>query len=114
LLVVLLVTIGNDMTQQWIGPDESLSLGDVGFLIQFSNENNGGSNWVLRDTPAYTNVSNVAELHGWCGSWNNVSTHAHGMAKVIRVAKNGRCLVEALDGEELQLALEELGYPDLT
>ena len=102
------------MTTQWIGPDETLSLGDKGFLIEFENTNTGGERYELRDTPAHTNQSHQPRLVGWCGSYNNLGTHANGMAKVIRVAKNGRCLVQFLEGDELQAALEGLGYPDLT
>ncbi len=101
------------MTTKWIGPDETLSLGDVGFFIEFHNENTGGERYELRDTPAHTNRSHQPRLVGWCGTYNNIGTHAAGMAKVIRVAKNGRCLVQFLEGDELQAELEELGYPDL-
>lgn len=103
------------MKTQWIGPDETLALGSVGFLIKFSNHMNGGyERWELRDTPACTNQSRRPLLDGWCGSYNDLSTEAYGMGKVIRVAKNSRCLVESLDGAELQTALDSLGYPDLT
>ena len=109
--------IGFDMTTttQWIGPNENLQMGDVGFLIEFSNPQNGGyTRWDLRDIPAYTNQSCRPLLEGWCGSYNNLATFAHGMGKVIRIAKNGRCLVKSLDGDELQAALDNLGYPGLT
>lgn len=103
------------MTTQWIGPNETLSLGDTGFLIEFSTPMNGGyQRWDLRDTPAHTNRSNQPRLCGWCGTYNDLSTNAHGMAKVIRVAKNGRCLIQSLEGDELQAALEDLGYPNLS
>jgi hypothetical protein len=39
--------------------------------------------------------------------------HGHGIHRVVRVAKNGRALVERLQGEALEAALDELGYPDL-
>jgi hypothetical protein len=105
--------IGNEMNR-WIGPDETLSLGDVGFLICFTSDNNGHSErWELRDTPAHTNQSNMPKLEGWCGSYNNRSTDAHGMGKVIRIAKNSRCLIEEIFDEELAAALELLGYPKL-
>ena len=35
------------------------------------------------------------------------------MARVERLARNGRALVRKLDGDELAAALEELGYPEL-
>ena len=102
------------MTQNWIGPDETLSVGDVGFLIRFSNAIKGSERYEIRDTPAHTNQSNQPRLEGWCGTWNDLSTDACGMAKVERMAKNGRAFIRNLDGDELQAALEELGYPDLT
>jgi hypothetical protein len=105
--------IGLEMTTQWIGPDENLKLNDVGFLIRFDNSNTGAERWELRDTPACKNISHEPVLNGWCGSYNNISTNATGMSKVVRVARNGRCLVQSIDGQELKAALEELGYPDL-
>lgn len=106
---------GLDMTTQWIGPDDSLELNDIGFLIEKSNPVNGGwERWELRDTPPHTNQSNMPRLYGWCGSYNDVSTNGHGVGKVIRVAKNGRCLIQVLEGDAQQAALDELGYPDLT
>jgi hypothetical protein len=105
---------GIDMKSQWIGPDENLTLGDVGFLIEFSNPMNGGyERFELRDTPACRNQSRKPLLNGWCGSYNDLSTNAHGMGKVVRIAKNKRCLIEPLEGDELQAALADLGYPDL-
>jgi len=102
------------MTTKWIGPDEHLSLGDVGFLIKFESNRNGGSErWELRETPAQTNQSNAPRLTGWCGTFNDLSTNAHGMGKVIRVAKNHRCLIKELENVELEASLELLGYPEL-
>lgn len=99
---------------QWIGPDDSLTVGQVGFLVRHHSENHGTDRWELRDTPAYTNQSHKPRLNGWCGSWNNVGTYGEGMAEVVKVARNGRAQVRLLEGEELQAALDELGYPDLT
>jgi hypothetical protein len=101
------------MTQKWIGPNENLAVGDVGFLIKQTNENQGWTRYDLRITPAHTNRSRQPKLYGWCGSYNNLSTTAEGMAKVIRVAKNHRVLIEEIDGQEVESALEELGYPEL-
>jgi hypothetical protein len=50
---------------------------------------------------------------GWCGSYNDLSTSGCGMARVVRVARNGRALVETLAGYDLAAALDELGYPEL-
>ncbi len=101
------------MTTKWIGPAEDLSVGDVGFLIEFSPDGKA-SNWVLRGNPAHTNQSHEPRLHGWCGSWNNVSTNAHGVWKVVKTAKNGRAQVVEMEGAELEAELEALGYPELS
>ena len=101
------------MKQQWIGPDENLSVGDVGFLIDFTNHAKGFTRYELRNIPAHTNQSCQPRLVGWCGTYNDLITYADGMAKVVRVAKNGRCLVERLEGDDLTAALEDLGYPEL-
>lgn len=101
------------MTTRWIGPDPLLAVGDMGFLVENYNESTGGSQFFLRDTPAYTNRSHEPRLSGWCGTWNNIGTHGHGIARVIRVARNGRALVSSLEGAELAAALEEFGYPEL-
>lgn len=44
---------------------------------------------------------------------DRVATYGRGFWKVVRVAKNGRALIRRVSGDELQTALEELGYPDL-
>ena len=97
----------------WIGPDESLSVGGVGFLIEKTHYTNRWTRYELRDTPAHTNQSHEPKLFGWCGSYNNLSTSGVGMVRVKRMAKNGRAFVEQLKGDELAAALEELGYPEL-
>lgn len=102
------------MAEKWIDEQEGYDEGNEGFLIRFSNENAGSERFTLRDTPAHTNQSNKPRLHGWCGSYNNVSTSAEGAWVVIRKAKNGRTLIRELDEGELQLFLEAMGYPDLT
>lgn len=102
------------MTSQWIGPDETLAVGQVGFLIEKRQTMKGWTRFELRDTPAHTNQSNEPKLHGWCGTYNDLSTHGRGMVRVERLARNGRAFVRALEGEELAAALEELGYPELT
>lgn len=101
------------MTTMWIGPDEQLSVGDKGFLINTSNPFKGTDNYFLRDTPAYTNQSHEPKLRGWCGSWNDTSTNGCGMWEVVRVAKNGRAFIRELEGWQLKESLEEFGYPEL-
>ena len=103
-----------EMAQKWIDGQEEYSLGDTGFLVCNSQETTGWSCYRLRDTPAHTNVSRAPRLVGWCGSYNNISTHACGVWKVVRVAMNGRMLITETDADETAAFLEEMGYPDLT
>jgi len=102
------------MIAMWIGPDETLAVGQIGFLIEHSHTLKGWSRYALRDVPAHTNQSNEPRLHGWCGTYNDLATHARGMARVERVARNGRAFVRELEGDDLATALDEFGYPDLT
>jgi len=105
------------MTTKWIDEQgcagRGYDLGDKAFLVSFYNENNGSTKYVLRDQPAYTNVTKQPRLTGWCGSYNNVATESEGAWKVTRIAKSGRYLIEQLEGQELVEFLEEMGYPEL-
>lgn len=101
------------MTGQWIGPDDSLAVGQVGFLIENHHTLNGWRRHTVRDTPARTNQSQMPLLRGWCGTYNDVSTRAHGVVRVGRAAKNGRAYVHELTGADLAAALDEMGYPEL-
>lgn len=96
----------------WIGPAD-YAVGEVGFLVSTSNPYQGSESYALCDVPAHTNQSRQPRLHGWCGSWNNVSTYGRGMACVEKIARNGRAFVRLLEGDELAAALEDLGYPEL-
>lgn len=102
------------MTKKWIDEQEGYNVGDAGFLVRNSHETDGWDRYHLRDMPAHTNVSRVPRLVGWCGSYNNISTSACGVWKVVRVAKNGRMLITETDADETATFLEEMGYPDLT
>ena len=101
------------MKTMWIGPDENLNVGDVGFLVQIENPVKGTDRYDFRDTPPTTNQSYQPKLYGWCGGYNDTNTYGRGMVKVERMAKNNRAFVRKLDGKELKAALEELGYPEL-
>ena len=101
------------MTSMWIGPDETLTVGQIGFLVEKRQILKGWERQELRDVPAHTNVSNQPRLHGWCGTYNDLSTHARGMVRVERVVSNGRAYVRELEGAELAAALDGLGYPEL-
>ncbi len=99
---------------RWIGTEaDSFTVGQTGFLVEISHTTKGWTRYDLRDHPAKTNESFKPTLHGWCGTYNDVATHGRGMARVERVAKNGRALVRELTGDELAAALDEFGYPDL-
>lgn len=100
------------MSTRWIDEQE-YNVGDRAFLILNDNENTCAERYFMCDQPAHTNHSNRPRLHGWCGSYNNVSTHGCGAVKVVRIAKSGRFLVEELAGDELNDFLEEMGYPEL-
>lgn len=101
------------MTAKYIGPDESLSEGQVGFLVEVSNPVARWERLELRDIPAHTNQSREPQLHGWCGSWNDTSTNALGLWRVVEIKANGRAKIEPVEGDALAEALEELGYPEL-
>jgi hypothetical protein len=82
----------------------------VGFLVRTESER-GVASYSLSNKPAHTNSSHEPKLDAWCGSWNNRSTFADGLARVARTAKNGRvCLARVPATARL---LEELGYPEL-
>ncbi len=101
------------MTQSiWTDSENIETIGsEIGFLVL--HERDGGSNprWSLRKRPAHTNSSHEPRLHGWCGTTNNVSIRAEGLARISRVAGNGRVRLQRVAATpEL---LEELGYPEL-
>ena len=101
-------------SQRWIGTEgDTFTVGETGFLVEITHTTNGWTRFSLRDHPPKTNQSFKPMLHGWCGSYNDVSTFGRGMARVERVAKNGRAFVRELTGDELVAALEDFGYPDL-
>ncbi|MDD5008565.1 MAG: hypothetical protein PHC68_09255 [Syntrophorhabdaceae bacterium] len=101
----------------WIDEFASYSnrVGDIGFLTRSNDENHGNAcHYRLSDHASRTNRSHEPRLTGWCGTTNNVSVTACGLARVSRVAKNGRvCLIELTNADEIAAALEELGYPGL-
>ena len=98
---------------QWIGGEFSdYTVGQVGFLVLVSPEQRA-DRYDLRDSPPHTNQSHEPRLNGWCGTTDNVAVYGRGMARVVRVARNGRALVVPLEGEDLRAALDTLGYPEL-
>lgn len=100
------------MSQQWIDDDGRHAVGDVGFLRRVCPQGQV-ERYDLDDRPPRTNRSHEPRLYGWCGETQNVNVYGAGMARVVRVAKNGRALIEHLRGADLVHALEETGYPEL-
>ena len=101
---------------QWIGDgyEGEYQIGQIGFLLRSVNYNNGCvERYSLADRPGITNQSHEPRLRGWLGTTCNVALYAEGMAKVVKLARNGRALVAPLQGADLAVALDELGYPDL-
>jgi len=101
------------MAKFWIDPNHAMGVEDVGFLVEITDNNLGSNRYEVWSAPAHTNMSREPLLYGWCGSWNNRATEACGMVRVIREAKNGRLLVQELEGADLAAELEKAGYPDL-
>jgi hypothetical protein len=98
----------------WIDADYDTRVGDVGFLVRHHHVLKGWVRYTVRPGPAHTNQSLCPQLTGWCGTTNDVSTHACGMTQIVALSKSGeRARVRGLVGDELQAALDEAGYPDL-
>jgi hypothetical protein len=103
---------GDTTMAHWIDGDYPLK--HIGFLIEKSNPIRHTEHLELAQRPAHTNQSHAPKLYGWCGSWNDTNTYALGIARVSRVAGNGRVQVtEVVERAEVQRYLEEVGYPDL-
>lgn len=97
----------------WVDNDEDLNVGSVAFIRQVSPQGRA-DRMVVSLRPCKTNRSHEARLHGWCGETNNVSIYAKGVGRVLKVNKTGeRVMVSILNDEELDNALDELGYPDI-
>jgi len=90
-------------------------IGAVGFLVQRSEPYKPYINPThkLYDRPACTNMSHQPKLNGWCGSTDNVSINALGVAQVVQVFANGRARVRTLHGAEAVEALGKLGWSDM-
>jgi hypothetical protein len=95
----------------WINEhDTDLEVSEVGFLVLTSPQGRT-ARYSLWTTPAHTNLSGEPRLTGWCGNTNNTSVDAYGLAKVTKVARNGRRRIATV--EPTKGLLEELGYPEL-
>lgn len=87
------------------------TVGDVGFLLELTPPN-GQSRIELRDSPARTAFTLTDVLFGFIGGKTTVE--ALGVAKVTEVARNGRGKVITLWGADMDAALSELGYPEIS
>jgi hypothetical protein len=97
---------------RWIGDGEEYSVGQIGFLLTTCRDGRDERGY-LSEHPGHTNMSHERRLYGWLGTSDDVAHYAHGMARVTRIAQNGRACVVTLAGAELAAALEQLGYPEL-
>lgn len=100
--------------QKWVDGDGEMTVGSKGFLTCNHHELKGWSRYKLRDMPPKTNSSFEDRPYGWCGTYDNIATYGEGVWEVIRIAKNGRALLQEItDTETLAGYLDETGYPDL-
>ena len=87
-------------------------IGEVGYLIRVVTL--GRERYTLRERPAHTNGSGVAQLHGWCGETDNRSVYAEGLARVTGHNRLGeRQRIARVVGDEARAFLEADGYPQL-
>jgi hypothetical protein len=86
------------------------AVGDIGFLLELTPAT-GSPRLELRDSPARTQDWTDI-LYGMIVGKTNVE--ALGVAKVTEVAKNGRGKVQTLWGPDMEAALVELGYPEIS
>jgi hypothetical protein len=105
-------TIKQEFDGKFVGDARhKFAVGDVGFLLELTPPN-GQSRIELRDSPARTAFTLTDVLYGWIDGKTTVE--ALGAAKVTEVARNGRGKVVTLWGPELDAALNDLGYPDIS
>lgn len=97
--------------QMWIDSNDGH---DIGFLVEFANVLRNSSRFYLSDRPPHTNQSHEPCAVGWCGTWNDIATHGHGVYQVVKRARNGRVLIrEVTDRAQLDEFLGDVGYPGL-
>ena len=105
-------SIAKEFDGRYVGDSRHrFKTGDIGFLLELTPEH-GSKRVELRDSPVRTAGSLVEVLFGMVtGGRTNVE--ALGVAKVVSVTPNGRGKIETLWGPALDVALEELGYPQI-
>jgi hypothetical protein len=101
------------MTHLWInGDDYHMVEGNIGFLV-FVVPQTGEDHYVLREHPALANQSREPRLTGWLGTTDNVARYGQGLARITKIARNGRFRIQRLEVGDADAALNELGYPEL-
>jgi len=105
-------SISAEFDGKWVGDARHrFSVGDVGFLLELTPES-GQSRIEVRDSPARTAGSLTDVLFGLISG--RTAVEALGAARIVEVARNGRGKVQTLWGDELEVALVELGYPEIS
>lgn len=98
----------------WIDTDGTIGVGDIGFLIESTDNNRRGAvKYRLDSEPRCTNQSLQPRLTGWCGETNNVSVYAMGLRRVSKLTKDGRALLARLTDAERDEWLRANGYESL-
>jgi hypothetical protein len=96
----------------WID-SSNVEVDEIGFLQETFHENTGSKNYRLTDRPPKTNRSFEYKLEGWCGTYNNVATYGRGVWKIIKTLPNERIHIEEVLGDERNMFLKEMGFPEL-
>ena len=98
---------------KWVGDSRhKFKVGDLGFVLELTPAN-GAKRVELRDSPVRTAGSLIDVLFGVV-SGGRTEVEALGVAKVIKVTPNGRGQIQTLWNEDMEAALQELGYPDIS
>jgi len=84
---------------------------EFGFLVKHVDNQTGKTWYTVLARPAYTNLNHEPRLRGWCGTTNDKSTYALGLARVIASYKNGRVRLAWVRPTRERLAA--LGYGNL-
>lgn len=104
-------SIRTEFDGRWVGDARHrFNPDDVGFLLELTPPS-GVSRVELRDSPVRTNGDLQDILFGIIRG--TTSVEAVGVARVTEVARNGRGKVLTLWDQDLENALQELGYPEI-
>ena len=97
----------------WIHPNNNLTVGQFGFLIEYWYHVKKWKRYDLLDKPIYRSEGSRPIMYGRCGGDSEVSNRCYGIWRVERISSSGRVLVVKLEDDELADALDELGYLEL-